>query len=91
MRNLHALASFVIPQTALSWQRFKANTTNEAGQTIPTYHEAETITGSLQPIDAADAEVLGLAMRGENVTLYTSAKISMAGAGKQPDIITHNG
>ena len=89
--NLHALAATVIPQQAIQLERFKGNVTNAAGYTVPEYYDPETITGSIQPVEAKDTQTLGLDMRQVNKTLHTSAEIKLAGAGTQPDRILYVG
>ena len=89
--NLHALAATVIPQQSMSWIRFKENSENAMGVTVPVYYDPETITGSLQPMDAQDVAKLGLSIRSEHATLHTSADVKPAKKGEQPDRIIYAG
>lgn len=91
MLNLHAIAAGVIPQQKIMLSKFKQNTTNSLGLTVPEYGEAEEIEGSLQPMNADDASILGLVTRATNATLYTSANVELAGEGTQADKISYNG
>lgn len=89
--NLHALAATVIPQQSMSWIRFKENSENAMGVTVPVYHDPETIEGSFQPMDAHDVVKLGLSIRSEHATLHTSADVKPAKEGEQPDRIVYAG
>lgn len=91
MFNLHALASSIIPQQTLTIERFKKNTVNDLGVSIPEFYPAEKFSGSIQPMSAEDAQVLGVTIRAEYVTLHTSARISLADSGTQPDRIFYEG
>lgn len=89
--NLHALASTIIPQQSMEWVRFKENSENAMGVTVPVYYDPETIEGSLQPMDAQDVAKLGLSIRSEHATLITSADVKPAKEGEQPDRIVYEG
>ena len=89
--NLHALAATVIPQQSMEWVRFKENSDNAMGVTVPVYYPAETIEGSFQPMDAQDVVKLGLSIRSEHATLHTSADVKPAKEGEQPDRIIYSG
>ena len=89
--NLHAIASALIPQQQITLTRFKGVTTNAMGYQIAEYHDPETIAGSLQPMAAQDATKLGLDFRQMHATLHTSAKLSLSGAGTQPDKLAYGG
>ena len=87
--NLQALASTAIPQQVVLHHRYIGNVTNDMGYNVPTYAIPVEITGSLQPMAAQDAAKLGLSIRQANATFYTSADITLAGEGSQPDRIEY--
>jgi hypothetical protein len=89
--NLQALASAVIPQQVVLHHRFIGNVTNDMGYKVPTYADPIEIMGSFQPMTAQDAAKLGLSFRQVNATFYTSASITLAGEGSQPDRIEYGG
>ena len=89
--NLQALASATIPQQVVLHHHFAGNVTNDMGYKVPTYDDPVAIKGSLQPMTAQDAAKLGLNFRQVNATFYTSASISLAGKGTQPDRIEYGG
>lgn len=89
--NLQALVSSVIPQQVVLHHRYAGNVTNDMGYKVPTYADPVEITGSFQPMASQDAVKLGLNFRQVNATFYTSASISLAGKGSQPDRIEYGG
>jgi head-tail adaptor len=87
--NLHKLAASAIPQQTLELKRFKCRVLNDEGVWINKYKSAETIKGSLQPMDSRTAKEHGLDTSKRYQQLWTNADIKQAGRDAAPDRIKY--
>jgi hypothetical protein len=88
--NLLNLALTVIGSQALAWYRATGRTPNALGEFITTYADPVVIYGSLQPIDKAKYEDMGLDLAKTYYAFYTSNGIEGVRRDDSPDWLRWN-
>ena len=89
--NLLSLASRVIRLETLGHRAFVSREVNAAGDLVSTFADSVDIQGSLQPVNRALYEKLGLQLSKKYATLYTSAVVLPTDRDREGDLITFAG
>lgn len=89
--NLLALASTVIAQQGVAYERWLANTTNAEGNDVPAYAAPVTVWGSFQPVSLDRIESLGLDMGRDYATFYATGAYRPGWRDDSPDRFTYGG
>lgn len=89
--NILNLALGVIAAQPAVWYKATGRTQNAIGQWITTYAQPVVIRGSMQPMDKARYEQMGLDMDKDYWSFHTSHPIDGIDRDKAPDVIEYNG
>lgn len=89
--NIMGLALSVIRPQPVQWAAFTGRTTNAAGLDVPTWAAPVAIRGSVQDVDRAQMQTLGLDMLQEYVNVYTSNPVKTVQRDGSGDRIIYNG
>ncbi|XAI95259.1 hypothetical protein [Leptolyngbya phage Lbo-JY16] len=89
--NILNMAFGLIASQPAVWYQATGRAQNAVGQFITTYAEPVVIRGSMQPMDRARYEALGLDMDKDYWSFHTAHPIDGVDRGKAPDVIEYNG
>lgn len=89
--NLLALAMGPISRQTLQHRTFVSRAVNAAGDWSSTFATAVSITGSMQPVNKALYQALGLDFAKNYSTLYTSSDVRPVARDREGDLLTFGG
>ena len=89
--NLLSLALRVIAPQSLMHKAFVSRTENAAGDTVSTYAEPVAIQGSMQAMNMATYQELGLNIAKNYSTLYTTTNVKPTSRDREGDLVTYGG
>lgn len=89
--NLLNMAMGLIGTQQAAWYRAIGRTQNALGQWVTEYAEPVVIRGSMQPLDRAKYEAMGLDLARQHWVFYTSHPVEGVARGDSPDRLTYNG
>lgn len=91
--NLLKQALQIIPPSAFYLQKFTGNTVNELGNDVSSYAEPVKLTGSVQAVDSATYQELGLDFNKNYKTFFAGSIMQSLGRNGQesPDRLIYQG
>lgn len=90
-RNLFGMAMSVLPKQQAVLYRWQGRQTNAVGLDVDNYAPGENFTGSIQAVDRARYERLGLDAAKSYITVFTDVTIDDVTRTKNPDHIGWQG
>jgi len=91
MQNLLNTALSILPKTTALWYRFDKLVVDDRGKEKAQYKEPLKIIGSFQAVDVQTIQELGLEIKREYKTFYTSNNLKLVNQSTSPDYLEISG